>query len=246
LDQTTDTEMTDVDVETPNHNSTPSSNAIPSNGYSTGASNRQSNSVSVNAPSASSGSSGSTGSSGSPDSQNPPLELEAVVSCTSDGLVVCLRRARPAVPTPFLQRAKPAFPSASTYMPNPYFAAPWGSQAIYTPAPPPHWGSTPQWPGIPVAYGGPPVMQTATIGQPSRDSDAFMAAIQECGVFAWDLVGINGSLADYAHGNPTGRAAPSEGPAIWDPEVIDADADAALHDVEKHSTSSGRGTAESE
>jgi hypothetical protein len=169
-----------------------------------------------------------------PDSGTPAvIELEAVVSCTSDGLVVCLRHARPAVPTPLLRTVKPALPAGTGY-----FAAPWGSTSIYSPAPPAHWGPNPQWPGMPVAYGGPPV-QSALINAPTAggaESGAFMAAIQECGVFAWDLVGINGSLAEYAHGEPTGRAAPADGPAVWDPEAKEDDDD-------RRSTSSGRGTA---
>jgi hypothetical protein len=51
------------------------------------------------------------------------FELEAVVSCTSDGLVVVLRRARP--PIPGLQH--PLIPAALDYR-NGLFAAPWGHQ----------------------------------------------------------------------------------------------------------------------
>ncbi len=52
------------------------------------------------------------------------FELEAVVSCTSDGLVVVLRRARPPIPDPQLPLV-PAFNSE-----NGLFAAPWGLQPI--------------------------------------------------------------------------------------------------------------------
>lgn len=53
------------------------------------------------------------------------FELEAVVSCTSDGLVVVLRRARPPIPDP----QPPVIPAALNYE-NGLFAAPWGSQPI--------------------------------------------------------------------------------------------------------------------
>ncbi len=53
------------------------------------------------------------------------FELEAVVSCTSDGLVVVLRRARP--PIPDLQA--PVMPAALNFE-NGLFAAPWGLQPI--------------------------------------------------------------------------------------------------------------------
>lgn len=52
------------------------------------------------------------------------FELEAVVSCTSDGLVVVLRKARPPIPDPQLPLI-PAFNHA-----NGLFAAPWGQQPI--------------------------------------------------------------------------------------------------------------------
>lgn len=54
-----------------------------------------------------------------------PFELEAVVSCTSDGLVVVLRRARPPIPDP----QPPIVPAAFSYE-NGLFAAPWGHQPI--------------------------------------------------------------------------------------------------------------------
>lgn len=53
------------------------------------------------------------------------FELEAVVSCTSDGLVVVLRRARPPIPDP----QPPVAPSAFNFE-NGLFAAPWGLQPI--------------------------------------------------------------------------------------------------------------------
>lgn len=59
------------------------------------------------------------------------FELEAVVSCTSDGLVVVLRRARPPIPDPQV----PVIPAAFNYE-NGLFAAPWGHQPIEPYIPP--------------------------------------------------------------------------------------------------------------
>jgi hypothetical protein len=55
------------------------------------------------------------------------FELEAVVSCTSDGLVVVLRRARPPIPIP--DPPPPAIPATFNFE-NGLFAAPWGLQPI--------------------------------------------------------------------------------------------------------------------
>ena len=51
------------------------------------------------------------------------IELEAVVSCAFDGLVVCLREARPILPTTL-------HPHAYT---NGLFAAPWGPETAHLP-----------------------------------------------------------------------------------------------------------------
>lgn len=54
----------------------------------------------------------------------------------------------------------------------------------------------------PVAVGGPDQMD-------------FMSAIREQAVFAWALTGINGCLAEFGHGRPTGEALPRDGLPIW-------------------------------
>lgn len=59
-----------------------------------------------------------------PTHTNDAFELEAVVSCTSDGLVVVLRRARPPIPDPQLP-LMPAFNYERGL-----FAAPWSLQPI--------------------------------------------------------------------------------------------------------------------
>ncbi|KAE8447749.1 hypothetical protein EG329_010143 [Mollisiaceae sp. DMI_Dod_QoI] len=123
-------------------------------------------------------------------------EIEAVVSCTSDGLVVILRHARPIIPS------LPQVPQHA----NGFFAAPWGANPIrphiYQPNrqfPFQHGLQAPQLPA-----GGPP-------------QDEFMNAIREVAVFAWSLVGINGNIASYGHGIPRGEAQPPNGLPVWDP-----------------------------
>ncbi|PKS08868.1 hypothetical protein jhhlp_003479 [Lomentospora prolificans] len=126
---------------------------------------------------------------------NQPIssfELEAVVSCTSDGLVVVLRKARPPIPV-----AHP--PLLPFDFENGLFAAPWGQQSI-TPCFPPdvlHNFRPPLLPQfMPLrenvkAAGGPPL-------------DQLMKSIRDVAVFAWALVGINENLATYGRGLPTG------------------------------------------
>ncbi|KAI8954253.1 hypothetical protein F4801DRAFT_595674 [Xylaria longipes] len=53
----------------------------------------------------------------------PPRELEAVVSCTSDGLVMVLRKARPPIPSLHL-------PMLSADFENKLFAGPWNERPI--------------------------------------------------------------------------------------------------------------------
>lgn len=63
----------------------------------------------------------------------PPVELEAVVSCTSDGLVVILRRARAPIPAgPLPPQPVPAYTGG-------LFAAPWALEPVisYGPMPQP-------------------------------------------------------------------------------------------------------------
>lgn len=122
------------------------------------------------------------------------IEIEAVISCTSDGLVVILRRARPQIP--------------SDEVNNGLYAAPWGAAPIqplqaYQPA---------------VARDVQvPRHNVCTAGGPS--SDSFMASIREIAVFAWSLTGINGNIANYGHGTPRGEAVPPTGFPVWDPLV---------------------------
>ncbi|KAJ4118001.1 hypothetical protein NW760_000034 [Fusarium oxysporum] len=140
----------------------------------------------------------------------PSVELEAVVSCTSDGLVVILRRARPQIPSV----EPPQIPSTFDHG---VFAAPWAQQPVYPryPHEAVHNFQAPYAPhhmplrsGIQAA-GGPPM-------------DQLMQSIRDVAVFAWALVGINGNIASYGHGQPLGEAQPPDGLPIWDPEAGDA------------------------
>lgn len=140
-------------------------------------------------------------------SREPPasFELEAVVSCTSDGLVVVLRKARPPIPAPH----PPLVPTLS--FENGLFAAPWGQRPIH-PYFPPDLLYTFRPPLLPKymplrenvkAAGGPPL-------------DQLMTSIRDVAVFAWALVGINGNIAEHAHGLPKGGTRSGEGLDGWD------------------------------
>ncbi|KAH8736672.1 hypothetical protein BGZ61DRAFT_488389 [Ilyonectria robusta] len=137
----------------------------------------------------------------------PSVEIEAVVSCTSDGLVVILRRARPQIPN----LHPPLVPSGFD---NGLFAAPWGQRPIqpqwspellYTFRPPLLPQNMPLRENI-IAAGGPPI-------------DQLMSSIRDVAVFAWALVGINGKMASYSRGLPMGEAQPPDGLPIWDPSM---------------------------
>jgi len=130
-----------------------------------------------------------------------PFEIEAVVSCTSDGLVVILRRARPVIPSSadLVQPIQPQFA-------NGLFAAPWG----VIPIRPHQYQPDPRFPfqhgfQAPIhAPGGPPL-------------DDFMNTIRDVAVFAWSLAGINGNIAAYGHGTPRENCQPHSGLPIWNP-----------------------------
>jgi hypothetical protein len=157
-----------------------------------------SQSADFTSPSASEGTSGVS-------PPNVMIELEAVVSCTSDGLVVCLRRARPTVPDAIQNTTR--HPESSGF----FAAAPWAQQPAYLPHAPAALGGT--FAGVPPNYGGllldPP--------QPGPDPTSFLQAVREVAVFAWGLTGINGSLVDYARGTPSADSQPHGGLPIWDP-----------------------------
>jgi len=140
-----------------------------------------------------------------------PIELEAVVSCTSDGLVVCLRRARP---LPLLP-TRSSQPAAQPSYVNGLFAVPWATDPIL---PPPQQGPDYSQ-GFAFATASGPGAQRRRVPVPDKQTSSdFMNAIREIGVFAWALAGINGSMADYGHGRPFGESQPAAGLPIWRPE----------------------------
>lgn len=141
------------------------------------------------------------------------IELEAVVSCTSDGLVVILRRARPLFP----QVAQPTGPAIAHPYTNGLFASPWATDPILPDCQfrpmydQPSWVQPHQAPIYPAAA---QAYTAASMGPASED---FMRSIREVAVFAWALTGINGSLAQYGRGKPVGECLPPGGLPIWDP-----------------------------
>lgn len=142
------------------------------------------------------------------------IELEAVVSCTSDGLVVILRRARPVschMPQP-LGAAQHPFA-------NGYFASPWASDPILPSSQDrshyslPHLQQPSQAPAHPTAARA----NVAASNGPATED--FMNSIREVAVFAWALTGINGSLEQFGRGTPSGESQPPGGLPIWDPHA---------------------------
>lgn len=123
------------------------------------------------------------------------IEIEAVVSCSSDGLVVVLRRAQEIVPT-VATGEQPSFP-------NGLFASPWASEPVLPD-------------GVQQATSAPSI---STVSEPTEAG--FMSAIRDVAVFAWSLTGINGALLDKASGpgKPSGEAIPPGGIPIWDPNA---------------------------
>ncbi|KAL8243762.1 hypothetical protein R6Q59_010020 [Mikania micrantha] len=138
----------------------------------------------------------SSTSSTTPMEEPMTLEIEAVVSCTSDGLVLVLRRARPLVPHTASITDEP-------YFANGMFASPWATEPVL----PPDMDQAAVAPDI----GFPAVSKPTESG--------FMAAIRDVAVFAWSLTGINGSLVSHARGSPMGESLPPGGLPVWDPNA---------------------------
>ncbi|KAJ5105620.1 hypothetical protein NUU61_002967 [Penicillium alfredii] len=160
---------------------------------------------------------------------SPPIELEAVVSCTSDGLVVILRRARPSV------RTAPLSPQPAPAYANGLFAAPWALEPVFSYGAPSYYHpgtSAPQEPHPEVkstlcredTVGNPAATHYSSAAGPSKPpfseelrSEAggpqahhLMDTIRDVAVFAWGIVGINRSLERHRRGTPTGDALPAE------------------------------------
>ncbi|KAK5138214.1 hypothetical protein LTR08_004910 [Meristemomyces frigidus] len=142
-----------------------------------------------------------------PRLQVDPIELEAVVSCTSDGLVVCLRKARPMIPHPTQRPSRPVHE-------NGLFAAPWALEPILPPIdtrPGVGFGST-FAPSL-GPFGAKKPVSPPRAYRPEQSD--FMSAIRDQAVFAWALTGINGALAEYATGQPRGESVPEKGYPVW-------------------------------
>lgn len=141
------------------------------------------------------------------------IELEAVVSCTSDGLVVVLRRARALVP----QVAQPTTAPVRRHYENGIFASPWATDPMLPDiAQRRHGESTEAEPDL--APLRPTVAQADSAAMRGPDQEDFMNSIREVAVFAWALTGINGSLARYGRGKSTGESLPPAGLPIWKPD----------------------------
>lgn len=141
------------------------------------------------------------------------IELEAVVSCTSDGLVVVLRRARALVP----RTAQPAGAPVRRSYENGFFASPWATDTLLPNIEQRRYDQPDHYqPGLtPVR---PTVAQADTAAMKGPDQEDFMNSIREVAVFAWSLTGINGSLARYGRGKPRGESLPPDGLPIWRPD----------------------------
>jgi len=150
-------------------------------------------------------------------SPETPIEIEAVISCASDGLVVCLRRARPMIPPPTHRPARPMYE-------NGLFAAPWAENPMI-PSP----ESRPAQPHA-SNFNQPHAPQNAhrqpKVGGPS--SQDFMSVIREQAIFAWALTGINGTLHKYGSGTPMGESIPQP-LKIWKND--DSSTDGSVKDV---------------
>jgi hypothetical protein len=178
--------------------------------------------------------------------ENASLEIEAVVSCSSDGLVVVLRRARPSIPS------HQTLPSPQTQVAaTGIFASPWATHPIIPPYatqpipmqttwPPPNPSTI--YPGYNHTYGSNPMVPPGYPGHPTYENNGpcgphphdFFSTIRDVAVFAWGIVGINGSLEQYRKGQPRGDALPPDGIPIWDPQPEESEF--TIEDQEKETS----------
>lgn len=141
------------------------------------------------------------------------IELEAVVSCTSDGLVVVLRRARALVP----QVAQPTTAPVRRSYQNGFFASPWAIDPMLPNMEQRRCDQPDQYlPGLTPLR--PTMAQADTAAMRGPDQEDFMNSIREVAVFAWSLTGINGSLVRYGRGRPMGESLPPNGLPVWKPD----------------------------
>lgn len=143
-------------------------------------------------------------SSASAEQGSGPPELEAVISCASDGLVVCLRKARPVMPSSITQ-------TSETKYRNGIFAAPWAAEPLLPPLKAQSHGS----PSVEMAPSARFNRDDPLAQDRGPDSEDFMNAIKEQAIFAWALTGINGSVQTHGYGTPTGESMPPHGIPVW-------------------------------
>jgi hypothetical protein len=157
-----------------------------------------------------------------------PIELEAVISCTTDGMVVVLRVARPLVLNSIrapLPKPLPVNHSAGV------FAAPWAVEPLLpnvAPTDMPHYDFySPAPPAIqleilktspPTSFPSAPLPKTNGHRNGYTAEQSFMDCIREVACFAWALTGINGNIEMFSRGEGKGQALPSEGLPIWNPD----------------------------
>ncbi|RPB03224.1 hypothetical protein L873DRAFT_1670829, partial [Choiromyces venosus 120613-1] len=127
-------------------------------------------------------------------SVGPALVMEAVVSCTSDGLVVVLRKARPIIPTP-----------ENLEQPVGHFVSPWSTAASDSRR------RTADEMDAPSSILVPRLSGPTAAG--------FMDSIRQVAVFAWSLRSINQGLLQYAR--PPGLVEGAQPASI--PEVLQDD-----------------------
>jgi hypothetical protein len=165
--------------------------------------------------------------------ENAPIQVEAVVSCSSDGLVVVLRRARPSIPS------HQTLPSPQTQVATTgIFASPWATYPVIPPYATQPMATQTRWPpanpntiypGYNHTFGPNPMAPPCYPGYPSYMNNGpggphtqdFFNTIRDVAVFAWGIVGINGSLEQYRGGQPSGDALPPDGIPIWNPQPED-------------------------
>lgn len=147
------------------------------------------------------------------------IMVEAVVSCSSDGMVVIIRRVHPdelnvpqqePAPNAFAQSAQQEQPQRVAQQQS-LFAAPWGVQPIIP-------GYQPER-AIAIGKEFEPhlvAVQAHAHATGGPYNPHFMQTIRDVAVFAWAVTGINGNLANHATGTPQGQAVPPYGFPVWD------------------------------
>ncbi|PGH07101.1 hypothetical protein AJ79_06379 [Helicocarpus griseus UAMH5409] len=123
--------------------------------------------------------------------QKSRIQVEAVVSCSSDGLVVVLRRARPPVVSQSISH--PGHPAYT----NGLFASPWGTDS-----------------SVPDSVSQSPQTSSQQHSLPSggpEQQGELMDTIRDVAVLAWAVVGTKNSLKAYSQGNPMGESQPPDG-----------------------------------